>query len=87
MPDTDEDIDLVVNHLRYAVRHAVILLVAVFVLGGVAGWAITLWPRSHFRSVVMMLSAIIPSLWFIWAYYRTAGLLHHSGFRRSRDVE
>ena len=79
--------ELLFNHLRRAVRNAIVLLLVVFVLGIIAGWAAATWSRGRVHAASLVVGAGIPWLWFVWAYARTNGLMHHSGFGRSKERE
>jgi hypothetical protein len=78
---------LALNHLRVALRNGLVLQVAVFALGCIGGWGIASWSRDPVRSVSVAIGALVPASWFIWAYYRTSGLLHHGGFGKWNPEE
>ena len=80
MPDDRSRVLL--NHVQRAIENAVVSIAMAFVLGGMAGWGLSLWSNSPVESVIIILLGVFASAWIAWAFHRTNGLLHHSGFRR-----
>jgi len=79
---TTTDIEPILNHLRAAVRNGVILLPTVFFIGALTGWALAAWPRTHVGAIAGTLFGLVTCTWVTWAFYRTRGLMHYSGFGR-----
>ena len=75
------DVELERLHRRLAVRFAVVLLPTVFIVGIIAGTAARLWTENRGAAVLVAALAIWVVAWLTFAYYRTDGLLDHTGFR------
>lgn len=70
--------ELVVNHLRSALRNSLILLPIMFVIGIYTGWAGSAWSRTRWGAVAGGALGLLAAGWLIWVFYRTRGLLHDS---------
>jgi hypothetical protein len=75
--------ELLRNHVKRAVSNGLIVQIAVFVLGALVGWSVGTWDRNRVEAISVGSGAGLPAIWFIWAYYRTGGLLHHGGLGNS----
>lgn len=73
---TDNNLELMTNHLRAAIRSTVILLPTVFLIGVVVGWGISLWNTDPVSSILLLGFGTLTTLWLTWLYRRTNGLLH-----------
>lgn len=69
------ELEPVLNHLRLAVRNAVILLPTVFVFGVIAGWGASMWRESWLSAVAGVAIGTAAAAWTTWVYYATRGLL------------
>ena len=70
-------LEQLLNHLRLAVRNAVILLPTVFLLGMAAGWAISQWNLTILGAITGWLIPTAACTWLTRAYYKTRGLMHY----------
>jgi hypothetical protein len=71
--------ELILNHLRAAIRNGVILLSAQFLLGGMAGFGLAHFGRTSVGAIVGSLIPTIAGIWVIRQFISTRGLMH-SGF-------
>ncbi len=74
------ELNLVLNHLRLAIRMGIILLPTSFIIGVIVGWALSKWELTHVGSVLGASIGGLAMAWLTWAYYQTRGLMHYSGF-------
>jgi hypothetical protein len=81
--ETGVDIGPVLNHLRLAIRNGVILIPTAFVHGLVVAWGISKWPETRLGASFVVALGTVLVVWLTWAYYRTRGLMHHSGFGKT----
>jgi hypothetical protein len=80
------DLELANNHLRAAVRTGSVMIAASFIIGAVGGSGISLWSENRPAAVVVILAAVIAGVWLTWAYRRTAGLMHHTGWKTATVI-
>jgi amino acid permease len=70
------------NHLRVAIRNALLLFPLMFFMGALTGWALAHVNRAGIGAAVGALIGVAFALWITRMYYATRGLLHHMGFQR-----
>jgi hypothetical protein len=73
---------LAVNHLRAAVRNALILMPTVFFIGVLTGWALSHYNRAPNGALVGSLVGLGFLIWLTRLYYLTRGLLHQAAESR-----
>ncbi len=71
---TENNERLIVNHLRLAVRTAVVLLPVQFFYGVCAGLLLCQWHRTPWGAAGGAIILVITSIWTTVVYYRTRGL-------------
>jgi len=66
-------------HLKVAVRNALVLMGASFVIGVLTGWALGHWHTARFGAMVGSLVGVGFVAWYGWMFYSTNGVLHETG--------
>jgi hypothetical protein len=74
---------LLLSHLRAALINALIILAIGFSQGVITGWGIHYFQTRLLLGLPLAIGPLLVTAYAGWVYYRTNGLLHHSGFRRA----
>lgn len=77
----------ILNHLRTAIRNGASVIAASYLVGLIGGLALSQWADTRVGSVGGFFMSAAMAGYLTWAYYKTRGLLHYSGFGKWRSGE
>jgi len=72
-------------HLKAAIRNALVLIAASFVIGVLTGWALGHWHTARVGAIVGGLVGVGFVAWYAWMFYSTKGVLHEAWAWKSHD--